>query len=258
MQSVMLETGPPPAGASIEDVITASRQQSSRERLDVYCNAYQLRLLECLRDEFATLGKFLGDDVFNALAAAYLQAHPSRSHTLSQLGANFPGFLSNSAAAFEGSQFLIDLATLERVYAEVFDGPGVEGLPLITPADLRAIRPDQWPGVRFKPAPCLRLLEFKYPVHEFVTACRHAGEPTVPDSVPTWLAVTRRQYIVRRVPLSEPQFALLKLLSTGHPLGDALDQVATLHDDLEDFAQHIQNWFREWTAAAFFLSVETC
>ena len=267
LQSVLMDADSPPAftPVRIEEVITASQQQTSRERVHVYYNAYQARLVECLREEFVTLCKFLEQDVFDSLATAYLQAYPSQSYTLADLGAKFPLFLHEAAEGFAnadsesadgGTQFLIDLATLERLYAEVFDGPGIEGLPLITPDDLENISPDAWPQVRFAAAPCLRLIRFDYPVHEFVTACRHGIEPPVPEPHPTWLAVTRRQYIVRRVSLTEPQFQLLTLLSQGLTLGVALDTVATSIDDVESFAKDVQQWFQEWTASGFFVGLD--
>lgn len=257
MQALMMDAeSDHPDGACVDEVITASRQQTSRERLDVYCNAYQARLLECLREEFATLCQFLEQDVFDSLAVAYLGAHPSNSYTLANLGAQFPRFLSDFAQghedSFEGTQFLIDLATLERLYAEVFDGPGIEGLPLITPDDLKNLSSQTLPSISFEPAPSLRLVEFAYPVHEFVTACRHGTEPPAPEPCQTWLAVTRRQYVVRRVPLTEQQFRLLKLLADRVPLGDSLERVAPLCDDLDAFTRDIEVWFRDWTAAGFF------
>lgn len=263
MQSLMLdaESAQSDGATRVDEVITASRQQTSRQRLDVYCNAYQARLLECLREEFATLCQFLEQDIFDSLAVAYLQAHPSSSYTLADLGAKFPGFLRDFAErheeAFEGTRFLIDLATLERVYAEVFDGPGIEGLALITPDSLQKIDPSAWQDTSFEPAPCLRLLEFAYPVHEFVTACRRGTEPPIPDPHPTWLAVTRRQYVVRRVSLTEPQFRLLTLLSQAVPLGSALDEVAQTCTDLDAFARDVRSWFQDWTAAGFFLSIRS-
>ena len=267
MQSLLLDTDSPPAvtPVSIDEVITASQQQTSRERVHVYFSAYQARLVDCLREEFATLCKFLEPDVFDGLATAYLQAHPSQSYTLADLGRQFPQFLREASAELEGdacqepdsadpsTQFLIDRATLERLYAEVFDGPGHEGLPLITPGVLDAINPAEWPQVRFEMAPSLRLVQFDYPVHEFITACRQGTEPPVPEPQRTSLAVTRRQYIVRRVALTEPQFRLLSLLSTGLSLGDALDTVAASMDDLDSFANDIRKWFQEWTAAGFFV-----
>lgn len=261
MQTVMMDAAStqPDGILRVEEVITASRQQTSRQRLDVYCNAYQARLLECLREEFATLCQFLEQDIFDGLAVAYLEAHPSNSYTLANLGARFPRFLRDFAEthedSFEGARFLIDLATLERLYAEVFDGPGIEGLPLITPDDLRNLSSQTLPSISLKPAPSLRLVEFAYPVHEYVTACRHGTEPPVPEPCQTWLAVTRRQYVVRRVSLTEQQYSLLKLLADQLPLGEALERVAQSCGDIESFTRDIEIWFRDWTAAGFFQAI---
>ena len=253
---------------SIDDVITASQHQTSRERLNVYSQAYVARLVDCLREEFATLCKFLEHDVFDSLAVAYLQAHPSQSYTLANLGAEFPRFLQASAesegselnaafeSGFEGALFLIDLASLERMYAEVFDGPGLEGLPSLSVEHLQQIDPAAWPFARFEPAPCLRLVEFAYPVHEFITACRRGAEPPVPEPRQTFLAVTRRQYVVRRVPLTPTQYALLSQLIAGQQLGDALEHVAASCPDVDAFVRGIQQWFQDWTAAQFFTSIQ--
>lgn len=267
MQSVMMSTSTEvTARASIEDVITASSQQTSCERLDVYSQAYFARLMECLREEFATMCQMLGQDAFDGLAFAYLRQSPSRSYTLANLGAAFPAFLVESAeglrdgfasdvAGTQMVQFLQELATLERLYAEVFDGPGLEGLPPISVDELQQIAPANWPNVRFEPAPCLRLVDLNYPVHEFITACRHGTEPPLPEPRRTWLAVTRRQYVVRRLPLTEQQFKLLSLLSQRLPLGEALEQVTQSCEDLDSFSRDLQQWFRDWTAAGFFRAV---
>lgn len=269
MQSVMLDSESRRLDggvANVDEVITASRQQTSRERLDVYRNAYQARLMECLREEFATLNQFLGEEAFIGLAVAYLQACPSRSYTLADLGARFPQFLRDSAPTAEDDiateadgaqmvQFLVDLATLERVYAEVFDGPGIEGLPLISTEFLRTLDPANWAEVRFEPAPCLRLVELAFPVHEFVTSCRQGTEPPPPEHQETWLAVTRRQYIVRRAALTRQQFQLLRLLSQGVPLGAALDDVADACTDVDAFSKDLERWFQEWTGAGYFQAI---
>src|SRR5258707_9350668 len=118
-----------------EAVVTRSRALSALERLAIYSYAYYARLLECLREEFPVLKHALGEEVFDAFAVGYLEKYPSRSYTLFQLGVNFPRFLAETrpdreadeGVAAEWPDFLIDLATLERTFSEVFDGPGVEG-----------------------------------------------------------------------------------------------------------------------------------
>ncbi len=76
-----------------ESVVTRSRALTALERLAIYGYAYYARLLECLREEFPVLKHALGEELFDAFAAEYLQQYPSRSYTLFQLGSNFPRFV---------------------------------------------------------------------------------------------------------------------------------------------------------------------
>ena len=108
--------------------------------------------------------------------------------------------------------FLIDLATLEWTFAEVFDGPGVEGQPLLRPRRCKRSPPERFAEARLVPVPCLRLLTFRYPVNAYFTAARQAeggGGVPHPDPAPEYTALTRRDFIVRRYPATPPQYALL-------------------------------------------------
>src|SRR5690606_4793889 len=99
--------------------------------------------------------------------------------------------------------FLIDLARLERLYSDVFDGPGIERMEPLRGETLAVIPLELWSEVRLVAAPCLRLAYFDFPVHEFATSVRLAIEREIPGPSPTWLAVSRANYIVRRWPLTK-------------------------------------------------------
>src|SRR5262245_53050770 len=75
-----------------ERVITRSKALTAAERLQIYNHAYFARLLDCLREEYSVLAAALGNEIFDAFAVAYLEAHPSQSYTLGQLGTQFPEF----------------------------------------------------------------------------------------------------------------------------------------------------------------------
>ena len=129
-----------------EQVVTRSRALTAVERLAIYGSAYYGRLLECLREEFPATAHALGEETFDAFAAAYLQNYPSRSYTLTQLGKNFPSFLVETRPEREPGEpevswpeFLADLARFEWTFSEVFDGPGVEGKDVVDAAAFRAI-----------------------------------------------------------------------------------------------------------------------
>jgi hypothetical protein len=249
-----------------EAVLTRSKALSALDRLAVYGHAYYARLLDCLREEYPVLKTALGEEVFDAFAAEYLQRFPSRSYTLFELGTRFPQFLRDtrpaSEAGAEGSapgpdwpDFLIDLATLELAFNEVFDGPGIEGKPILDTAAIRAIPPDDLPDARLVPAPCLRVLALSYPVHTYFTAVRRAEAAPFPDPAETFLALTRQRYVVRHFELSKPAHALLSALLRGEPLGAAIGAAAALGDDPAALEPQLAAWFADWAAQGFFLDI---
>jgi hypothetical protein len=225
------------------------------------------------------LKRTLGEDAFDGLAFGYLQDYPSRSYTLNELGRHFPRYLEQTRPtdATEGEllnshasdgplalekdwpDFLIDLARLEWVIYQVFDGPGVEGLPLLSNDQVLAIPPERWPDAKLTPVVCLRLLATRFPVNDYFTALRRAkvDEPvSIPAAGETFVALTRRDFVVRRYGLSKVEFELLAALQEGRSVGEAVASVVPSAEvDLDRLAANLQLWFRNWTAEGFFQAV---
>ena len=253
----------PPDG--VEEVILRSRRLTSIERLQIYGNAYYARLLECLRQEYPALVHALGEETFDGFAFGYLQAYPSRSYTLAELGRHFPQYLTETRPAAEAdaagqpdwADFLIDLATVERTYSEVFDGPGIEGQRILQASDVAGLAPGEWSEACLIPVPCLRLLTLGYPVHEYISAVRRKAEAVIPEPSRTYLVVTRREFVVRRCAVSPVEYALLSTLVAGESVGAAIGRIASDPEaDREALAKNLHGWFRQWAAAAFFQTVQ--
>ena len=251
--------------AEVENVLTRSQAQTALERLSIYGSAYYARLLECLREEFPVLLHALGEDIFDGFAVGYLQAYPSRSYTLFKLATDFPRYLAETSheasADTDGSaswpHFLIDLATLEVAFNEVFDGPGIESTRLLDVDQLAAVPKERLPEARLVGVPCLRLLAFRYPVHTYFTAVRRKEEVEYPAPADTFLAVTRRHFVVRHYELSRPAYTLLSALLAGRPIGEAIQTAAAVAGpDLDHLAANLRQWFHDWAAEGFFQSVE--
>jgi hypothetical protein len=264
----------------LERVITRSRALTAAERLAIYANAYHSRLLECLGEVFPMLKRTLGEDGFDGLAFGYLQDYPSRTYTLNELGRHFPPYLEHtrpgsetqggelidpdqdeegSVLAEDWPDFLIDLARLEWAIYEVFDGPGVEGEALLSADRVLSIPPERWPQAKLTPVICLRLLATRFPVNEYFTALRHAP-PDQPVPIPTacesFVALTRRNFVVRRYSLSRTEFELLKALKDGRTVCESVEAVVPpANIDVDEYAVHLQLWFRNWTAEGFFQTV---
>jgi len=257
------------ADGNCDAVIGRSRNLTSVERLSIYHNAYFARLLECLRSIYPMLARTVGEEAFDALAIGYLQASPSRSYTLDRLGDDFMGYLDQTRPdrddagrpTEEWPDFLIALARLEWTIGEVFDGPGTEGQATLSAESLLAIDAERWPAVRLLPAPCLRTLAFRFPVNDYFTSLRQTDDgddlPELPPAEPSWLALSRRDFVVRRHALEQGQYELLTSLSAGQPIGAAIEQLAMATTiDLGQLARDLRDWFRTWTAAGFFVGVE--
>jgi hypothetical protein len=250
--------------AAVESVVSRSRSLDSVGRLEVYANAYYARLLECLREEFPALTAAVGVEAFDDLAFGYLQAFPSSSYTLNHLAERFPQYLAETRperdagnSQSDWADLLVDLAMLEVQFSQVFDGPGIEKTPLLTAESLQAIAPEGWPEARLIPAPCLRVVEFRFPLDAYYTALRRNESPPLPVPEPSWMAITRRDYVVRRHVVSRPQAVLLQAILRGQPIGKAIEQAAEFAEDLEALAGQLRKWFQTWTGAGFFVRVET-
>lgn len=247
----------------IDEIVRRSRALSSAERLHVYANAYYARLIEVMAAEFPALATALGVELFREFVIGYLQECPSNSHTLSDLGRRFPEFLATSRPPRENddepgwADCLVDLATLERVYSEVFDGEGAEARRLLAREDLSSVMPESWPSARLLVVPCLRLVRLRFPVHEFISAVRRGESPTLPPPRATRLVVSRRDYVVRRVSVGEAEYAALSALAAGSAVGDALAEATRVWTGNEDdLPAAVRGWFADWAAAGYFLAVE--
>ena len=273
MQAVIMHPGGVPEGLAsadaqawmdvtaqdVEAVITPSRKRTSLQRLEVYGNAYFSRLAECLESIFPTFARVVGDETFRQFALGYLQQYPSRGYTLNDLGQRFVPFLQATKPPAEQpgwEEFLVELAGLEWAIDRVFDGPGFEGQAYVDSRRLDALSPEMFWQCRVTLVPCLRLLAFAFPVNTFLTNIRQDALTPVPAPQPTWLALTRRDFIVRRVPLTQFQWHVLEGLQQGRQVGEAVESALPSLGDEKQVAEVLAAAFRKFAAEQFFAAIE--
>jgi hypothetical protein len=151
---------------------------------------------------------------------------------------------------------LVDLARFELELYEVFDGPGIESGPRLEAAQWELLNGPAAETARLVPAPCLRLVETAFPVSEFYTQARAAApdaELEFPEPQPSWVALTRRDFVVRRLPLAAEEFALLKQLKEGAPFGPTLEAAAE-REGLDE--EVVGAWFARWAREELFVGVD--
>lgn len=261
MQAAIMHPMGPTAQASAEHiagVIQPSARQSAAARLNVYHNAYYARLIDCLRTILPATAELLGEEAFTALAGAYLVQSPSTSYTLGRLADRLLEFLESTQSPADKAQpsaptwndFLRDLIRLELAIDEVFDGPGGEDAVPWDTASLSQLAPREALELTLQLDPSVRLLTFSFPLNDFYTSFRQGESPALPPPKRTYLALYRRNYVVRRYPLAAPEYHLLAAVSTGMSLGEALTSAgAEFEGDPAELATAVFAGLRDAVAA---------
>jgi hypothetical protein len=223
-----------------------SREQTAEERLAVYQKAYLARLLEVLRELFPCTRFAVGDDLFDQLTAGYLQAHPPQSYTLARLADHFVEYLDRTRPSNWGS-FVVELSRLEQAIDHIFDAPGPENSPpFVMPSQADS-------SLTVELVSGCQLHSLEYPVSSYYTEWKSGREPVWPDQAPQFVALFRRDYVVRRYELTDLQYALLMALQAVRPIGDALS-VTFEGMDLDEamLTTDVSHWFTFWAAEGFF------
>lgn len=234
----------------VDDLVLPSRTLQPAQRVGVYHGMYMLRMIEALGEDYPAIVQYVGEHAFEHLADDYVQQHPSSSYTLNRLGDQFPEFLASSS--MRRKIFLADLARFELAMTDVFDE--AEAAPLDANA-IGSVAPEDLESLRFTPIPALRLLAFTYDVDSAFQAFRD-GEQIHPVRRKSWVAIHRRDYSVYRMPLTEQAFVFLRALAAGETIGAALARFHRRFRRLPE--QHeLFTWFRDWSAAGLFASMET-
>ncbi len=236
----------------------------SFERLEIYNRQYWFRLLDCLYDDYPGLRAIFGERRFMRLASAYLQAHPSRSWALRDLGQRLEPYLrtlrKDPAWAGDRLEAAIEMARFEWAQVIAFDGAA---LPPITPAELAGTPPGE---LRLRLQPHLVLLELRYAVDELAGAAKEAlrteasqaaAEAPAPKAhtrarLPrrhprlVGLAVHRVENAVYLKPLEREAVRLLRALRRGATVEGACVRAVTSGRKSLDWPATLQEWFETW------------
>ncbi len=125
-------------------------------------------------------------------------------------------------------EFIVELATLERALYEVDDGPRTRAYRLTRPCHAGRADPEAWQEIRLVLAPCLRLLAFSHDASGCWGDRKDELAPVIPMAERHWLAICRRDFVVERFELDEPQFVLLEALIRSETLLAAISAASAI------------------------------
>jgi hypothetical protein len=169
-----------------ERAIVDGAPPGAGERLAVYRHAYNARLLEALGDAYPALHTLLGDQRFERLGVAYIDAQPSRHFSIRWFGHRLREFIDASEDD-KTRPFLAEMAAFEWALRDTFDAADA---PTLSVQALQAIAVDEWPGLRLHFHASLRRLDLAWNTPLLWDAIDKDAEPAAPQRNPypiAWL-----------------------------------------------------------------------
>jgi hypothetical protein len=122
----------------------------------VYRNTVTKGCIDALQANYPSVARLVGDDWFRAAALVHVRAEPPRSPVLLDYGAGFARFLETFAPADE-LPYLPDVARLDRFWSEAHVAADD---PVLPPAALSALAPEQLESARLRPHAAARWQQF--------------------------------------------------------------------------------------------------
>ena len=246
MQHCILSAAEPPE-TPVEKIVRNSEQLTAERHLEIYQSSYVARLRACMLKQFPALAYAMGPDLFQMFADEYLQAYPSSSYTLTDLGRRFPQFLEETRPDADSSEreswpdFLIQLAEFEYRLHVTFDEAEPNGF---CPASVSS------PDSRLRVAPICRLFEFRFPIAVYHSAFRENREPDLPGEQASWCAVFRNGYRLAVQGLTEWQFRLLaNLRDTNNVIAAIRKCVEPGGGSIHELQVRWKHWRSDWISS---------
>ena len=161
-------------GDRVPRAIAAPPSGDRRTRFAIYREGYRLRLIESLATDYPATRAVLGEDRFDALARAFVEAHPSPYSNLRWYGAELAEFMRARCDLDDTPS--ASLAAFEWAIAGAFDAADAHA---VTAEDMACMPPASWPRLVFALHPSVRRVEVPLPVPELWKAAT-AGAPLPP------------------------------------------------------------------------------
>jgi hypothetical protein len=142
----------------IAECVTQPAEDEIVARLDIYSNAYRLRLFEVFELEYENLKKIMGEDEFAKMAFSYIDAYPSQHFSIDKLTRQLPQFLSEDKF-YRKKPYLAEIAELIWFLSRSIDASDA---PVLKQEDLAAIPQEQWGDIHFTLHPSVKFLTQKW------------------------------------------------------------------------------------------------
>lgn len=189
------------------DLVLEKPPISISDRISIYQDAYQIRLLESLRDDFTRVESAIGEDEFEKLALNFIRNKPSIVRNLAEYSENFPAFVK----IYHEAAFVV--ATMDWLEVLSSHAPNPE-----TQLSHDEIQSGRAFKIQSRPSTIARQVD-----NSRITFYRHNDETQTLD-------------------LTSPLFELLLFLESSRTVGELSQFAKRLNIDDDLIAKTIHDW----------------
>ena len=253
MQSALIQPNGQIPALNPENLINKTSRLTAARHLGIYRQSYIARLRDCMKNQFSALAYALGEELFQMFADQYLDAFPSDSYTLNELGRKFPDFLEETRPDREQEEkeswidFIIELARFEYTLSVIFDADAPE---------IR-IAAEDTPDEKLKLAPLFQIFYHRYPVCRYYLDVTRKKAPELPFEEDSYCAVTRNNYRLSLLEIKAAQYHFLERLAKGDSISEAKEYFVNIYGfNAQQLGNAWEQWRKSFITAGFFRLLE--
>lgn len=196
-------------------------------------------MFEILTNDYEITSHILADEI-RSLIKKYIEEMPSVFYNVDKYSAEFSKWLFKQDISLSAKE----MADLEYKISEVFNM--AESEPLLQ-KDLENIDAEKFSELNLKPRTAHLFAHYKNNVNDFMTSFYEDKASFKLQEAENFVIIYRSDDIVYRLNLEKEEYSLLKALSAGKNISEAMEECASQTKMGEDeLAAKIQLWFGRW------------
>lgn len=212
-------------------------------RLNIYSNAYTLRLRGVIDTDHEILSYYLGDKLFDQLVEGYINAYPSGHTSLRDFCNNVPNYLKDNSP-FNNYPAIAELARFEQTLLFSFDANDSTSANML---DLNKLSIEDWPNIKIRFHPSMQLFESHYNCVEIWQALKKQNTPPEVQQCDhsTWIVWRNAQRVTEFRSIEISELESIQAFLKGGSLSDVCEQLLSHYpeDEVSKVAvTYLSNW----------------
>lgn len=248
---------------ALHDHVVDQGNINAAQRLEIYGNAYRIRLQKVIETDHPVLCAYLGDDLFDQLLQGYLQSHPSQVRSLRHFCAPLPEYLG-AREPFSAHPILAELAAFESLLLDSFDAADRKRLDF---SAVQALPAEQWPDMQLRLHPSVQFFLARWNSVESWQAMKAESDPPVaariqlsdgqPDEqwvTRPWLVWRDRERLTQFRSLDGAEYELLRGVIDGKKFAELCELLLNWQTP-DQIGQQIVSMMQRWFADGIVIAI---